>query len=41
MAGAAAIGRLAEVARENALRRLAGGELVGFACAIDPATWAV
>ena len=40
MDGAAAIGRLAEVARENALRRLAGGELVGFACAIDPATWA-
>ena len=40
MAGAAAIGRLAEVARENALRRLAGGELVGVACAIDPATWA-
>ena len=40
MDGAAAIGRLAEVARENAVRRLAGGELVGFACAIDPAAWA-
>ncbi|HIE67824.1 MAG: phosphatidylserine/phosphatidylglycerophosphate/cardiolipin synthase family protein [Acidimicrobiales bacterium] len=40
MDGRAAITRLMEVARENSRRRLAGDDLDGFACAIDPAGWA-
>ena len=38
--GVEAIDRLAEVARANAGRREGGEVLQGFACAIDPATWA-
>ena len=40
MDGRAAITRLMEVARENSRRRMAGDDLDGFACAIDPAGWA-
>jgi hypothetical protein len=40
MDGRAAITRLMEVARENSRRRMAGEDLDGFACAIDPAGWA-
>ncbi len=40
MSGVEAIDRLAEVARANAERRMADEVLQGFACAVDPATWA-
>ena len=40
MSGVEAVDRLAGVARANAGRREAGEVLQGFACAIDPATWA-
>ena len=38
--GRTAVARLTEVARANAAIREAGGSWVGFACAVDPATWA-
>ncbi len=40
MDGRTAVSRLIEVARANAAIREAGGAWTGFACAIDPATWA-
>ena len=40
MSGVEAIDRLAGVARANADRRAADDVLQGFACAIDPSTWA-
>jgi phosphatidylserine/phosphatidylglycerophosphate/cardiolipin synthase-like enzyme len=40
MNGSMAVARLMEVARENSRRRMAGEDLDGFACAIDPAGWA-
>ena len=40
MSGVEAMDRLAGVARSNAGRREGGEVLQGFACAIDPATWA-
>jgi len=40
MDGRAAVARLMEVARANAAARVAGEVWTGFACAIDPATWA-
>ncbi|MBV14434.1 MAG: hypothetical protein CL505_05105 [Actinobacteria bacterium] len=40
MGGREAVGRLAEVAGGNAERRARGEGLAGFACRIDPTTWA-
>ena len=40
MSGREAVGRLAEVAGDNAGRRARGGDLAGFACRIDPTRWA-
>jgi len=40
MTGQVAVQKLAEVARANAVLRAEGGELVGFACEIDPVGWA-
>ena len=40
MSGVEAVDRRAGVARANAGRREAGEVVQGFACAIDPATWA-
>ncbi|HJO80647.1 MAG: hypothetical protein CL435_05705 [Acidimicrobiaceae bacterium] len=40
MDGRAAVQGLAEVAQSNNVRRAHGGDLVGFACRIDPSSWA-
>jgi cardiolipin synthase A/B len=40
MGGREAVGRLAEVAGDNADRRARGEDLAGFACQVDPTTWA-
>jgi phosphatidylserine/phosphatidylglycerophosphate/cardiolipin synthase-like enzyme len=40
MDGREAVARLIEVARANAIARAAGEGWAGFACAIDPSTWA-
>ncbi len=40
MEGRDAVARLIDVARANAAARAAGEPWTGFACAIDPATWA-
>ena len=40
MDGRVAVAHLIAVARANAASRAAGDSWEGFACAIDPATWA-